>query len=420
MGAKEQFVYNLPFNTEQRTRDIFILMHTSQPGTAGPYNMDTSPSAMLVEHLYDLTIRDRDDLEDKSPDANANILRLMFALSTFFGRVPKDISYYLVLLWYYGIFEPTWTLPGKQHDYNAQTHDQIYGPDDFPEAMATFENSPISKEWNRLIQILIDYDYASHDGDEYYILNPNITFCMRKIVYASDGPLTTPILPLSIRLAATDFYMNRYKTINYGTPLDATCKTLLEKHTLVSQLLSAIAAESTPLKTLHLLASSPFRVFFTKWLDASDILTDSDKRAILHLSGCIANQFDAFVSSSSPFASTPDIYDSQFFYEFWRMTYTCAERLAIYHNGISHLADEFENAVMMMRRCKAFGLRYEASRRREDGMDSFDESLQAAEGVREELVTAGILRDDGAENGVEPPPAYEPAVQQKAGETEGR
>jgi hypothetical protein len=413
MGAKQQFVYNLPFDSDQRTRDIYILLHSNQPGTAGPYNMDTSPSAVLVEHLYDLIIRDRNDLEDKSPDANANILRLMFALSTFFGRVPKDISYYLILLHYYGLFESSWTLPGRRHEYEEATHDQILDPDDFPEAVAAFEDSTLNKEWKRLIKILIDYDFASHDGDEYYILNPMVTFGMRKIVYASDGPLTTPILPLAIRLAGIDFNMHRYKTINYGTPLDKTCKTFLEKHTLISQILSAIAAESTPLKTLHLLASSPFRVFFTDWVNTGNILSDSDRRIVLHLAGCIASEFDAFISPSSPFAATPEIYDSPFFYELWRMAYTSAERVAIYHNSTSHLADTFDTGVMMMRRCKAFGLRYEASRRRVDGMDLFDESLQAAETVREDLIGMGVLRDNGAENGVEPPPAYEPATQQE-------
>ena len=374
--------------------------------------MDNSPSAWLVEQIYDLVIRDRDDLEDKNSDANANILRLMFSLSTFFGRVPKDIKCYLVLLWYYGLFTPEWDLKGKQFDYGGKHSEEILDPDDFTEALVDFEDSALHWEWKRLIQTLIEYDYASHDGGEYWTLNPTVTFAMRKIVYASDGALTTPILPLAIRLAAQDFHMHRYKTIPYGEPFDATCKTMLEKDTLASQLLSAImGSESNHLKALHLIVSSPMRVFFSQKLN-EETFTASDKRIALHLAGCIANLFDAFTAPDSFFSLNPELFDSVHFYQFWRLAYTCAERVAIFHNGVSHLVDQFDIAVRMMRRQKAFGLRYDAERRREDGMDGYDESLQAAESIREELVQLGVLRDTGPENGVDPPPAYEPAQQE--------
>jgi hypothetical protein len=59
-----------------------------------------------------------------------------------------------------------------------------------------------------------------------------------------------------------------------------------------------------------------------------------------------------------------------------------------------------------MRRCKAFGLRYDAERKERDGMEAFDASLRAAESVREELVGIGAMRDERGEDGVAPPPAY--------------
>ena len=417
-AARQQFVYNMPFNTEQRTKDIWILLHGNLPSTAGPYNMDNSPSAWLVEQIYDLLIRDRDDLEDKNPYANANILRLMFSLSTFFGRIPKDIKYYLVLLWFYGLFTPEWDLGGKQYDHSGKDANYILDSDDFPEAYAAFDDSTLHWEWKRLIQTLIEYDYASDAGLEYWKLNPTVTFAMRKIVYASDGALTTPILSLAIQSAAMDYHMNRYKTIQYGEPFDATCKLLLEKDTFVSQVLSAIMnSDSTPLKSLHLVVASPMAVLFVPRMN-EHTFTAADKRIALHLAGCIANLFDSFVAPESFFTANPELFDSVHFYEFWRLAYMCAERIAIYHNGTSHLADQFDIAVHMMRRHKAFGQRYDAERRRQDAMDQFDESLQAAESIREELVQLGILRHEGAENDTEPPPAYEPAREQDAQETE--
>lgn len=158
MAAKQQFVYNLPFNIEQRTRDIFILLHTNQPSTAGLYNVETSPSAILVETLYDLVIRDRDDLKDKNPDANSNILPLMFALSTFFRRVPRDVGFYLVLLWYYGLFTPEWLLPGKQREHSSEDRDQTIEPGDLAAALAALGGSTIEEEWTRLMQVLVEYD----------------------------------------------------------------------------------------------------------------------------------------------------------------------------------------------------------------------------------------------------------------------
>jgi hypothetical protein len=236
---------------------------------------------------------------------------------------------------------------------------------------------------------------------------------MRKIVFASEGPLTLPILPLAIRLASQDYHMHRYKTINYGVPLDLTCKAMLEKHTLVSQIMSAVMSfETTPLKALHLLTSSPMKVFLTQKMN-QDVLSAADKRVALHLATCITNAFDSFISPTSYFTANPSTFDSQFFYEFWKLTYICAERIAIYHNGTSHLADLFDVAVSIMRKCRAFGQRYDEARRREDNMEEFEDSLRAAEGVRGELVQLGVLKDGGSDDGIEPPPAYAPAEEDR-------
>ncbi|KIW00882.1 uncharacterized protein PV09_07635 [Verruconis gallopava] len=219
MAAKQNFVYNLPFNPEQRTRDVFVLLHTNHPGTAGPYNMEANASVALIEQLYDLVIRDRDDIEDKNPEANMNVLRLMFALSTFFERIPKDIKFYLVLLWYYGIFTPEWSLPGKPYDYENEETQTLVTENDLKEAVVALEDSTINREWDHLLRHLIKYDFVSPDPDheeDYYLLNPTVTFCMRKIVYASHGPLTSPILPLAIRLASQDYYIHRFQTVNYA------------------------------------------------------------------------------------------------------------------------------------------------------------------------------------------------------------
>jgi hypothetical protein len=145
------------------------------------------------------------------------------------------------------------------------------------------------------MQILIEYDYVSPPpahGYEYYILDPTIIFCMRKIVYVSDGPLITPTLPLAIRLAAQDYHIHHNKTINDGEDFGANCRTMLEMHTVSSMLFTAIAEDDSPLKLLRLIRYSSFKVFYAPKM-LKEMPSTSDKRVVHCPTGCLSNRLDS-------------------------------------------------------------------------------------------------------------------------------
>lgn len=409
--SNSQFVFNLPFTAEQKPRDISILLHSSLAATHGPHNMEITPAAFLMEEMYNLIVRDREDIDDKSPDANPNLMRLLYSLGTFFGRLPKDIDAYLVFLWYYGLFTDDWKLDGPQYDYKLDDYEVLQEACIKP-ALASLSKSIIKTEYDRLIDVLWKYDYITKDPlrpDEYYRISPPLTYALRKIVYATEGPLTLPIYPLAIRLAAMDYHILRYWNLQYSEDFTPSSRMFLEKHTTFSLVITALNSEDNEYRRLQLLQKSPWKLFYVK--DIQHMISDSDRRMMLNLSGAVVNTLKVWVEKGmaheiDTITKYEDNWD-QVLFLFWVQAYSCAEIVTLYHNETSLLAEPFDVGLQLMRWCKNFGERFDDERKAAYNMKDFDESVLQAEEIRRALVERGILKSE-EDTQEEPPPPYNP------------
>ena len=393
-GVNDYFIYTRPFGGEQRCRDIHVLLHSSTPGTTGPYTMEAS-AVTFMTNIYNRIMLDRTDIEDKEPSSNQNICRLLYSLCQFQGWMPSNLDMYLIFLSYYGLFTDEWKLPfDSVHDHSKDDWEPRR-PETWSEALKALPDSLLKKNFDLLIKALLEADYLMPvpENTDYYKINPALTMVLRKIVFASDGVLTEPIVPLAIRPAADEFYIHRW------TSDDVVIDLQLEKSTFVLMMWSVIS-KGNNLRAFHLAASAPILQHL-----AVD-LSPTDQRLLHHVLSTVASWFADLVEREV--YAQPEV-SEEIFFQFWVRAYAATSNGVLFHGQRGLEPVIYYNYVKMMRKMESFGAQYDEERWEAYDMHRYLVTLTAGEANVQDMLDSGYLVDESRQQEERaPPPAYEP------------